>query len=660
MLRFRKLEITNFGPYQNTQVIDFPSNDGVVIIWGENGFGKTSIMRAIRYALWGSIIDEHGREESIASYINQEAVERGENMSIVLHLEHDGDYYILTRSLERMANTTGTNDADYAADVYLQKGVNVVSPSVRDHFLNSAIPEGISRFYLFDGEVLQQYENLLKSGNDNTLIKDSIEDILGLPILEISKDNMSLVYEEYSSVYLKLSAADERTKQSAERIQKAEEKKKEIEISILELSGKLTKAVDYLGQIDSKLEDTKTYRTITGEIKACQEIISSYSKSLEEEQNAVQEGLDNLWEAHFKAVVEAEISKKEKQKEVLSKTLAKQTEDKVIRDILSNIIIEHPNGCNCPICNSIIDDKVIDHIKEVLESKTTPFDQETHNKYVQLDTEIHLLKNLKLEDHTELLIASIKRIEKLKTDIQLKIIEKDRLEKERRSIGIDDDEKDIESLIPEHDKLTALIKTYHEGIEKAKNDIEDLKKLIEKHHNLIKKNQSNKELEVAQEELDKCQSICNLLDDAIEKFKLNLKQNVQRDATNYFTSVAHNSDYKQLSINDEYGLEIITSNGSVVPHRSSGYIQVVAISLIAALHQNAPISGPIVMDSTFQRIDPHHKSNILLSLPKLGNQVIVLAYPEEIQETVARNVLKGKLTKEITLEQVSSFKTIIK
>ncbi len=56
MLRFKKLEITNFGPYQSTQVVDFPSDDGVVIIWGFNGFGKTTIMRAIRYALWLSLI----------------------------------------------------------------------------------------------------------------------------------------------------------------------------------------------------------------------------------------------------------------------------------------------------------------------------------------------------------------------------------------------------------------------------------------------------------------------------------------------------------------------------------------------------------------------------------------------------------------------------
>jgi DNA sulfur modification protein DndD len=328
--------------------------------------------------------------------------------------------------------------------------------------------------------------------------------------------------------------------------------------------------------------------------------------------------------------------------------------------MLLKLVTEHPKGCNCPICDTIIDDKNISRIKEALKTKSVFIDSDLQKRNSQLITEIGILKGLKWEDHTEVIKTAIKEIEKLKTKIQLKLLEKKRLDDERRKLGLDSEESTIQGLIPEHDRLTKLIETYRDGIKDAQNVIEKNKKSIGKLREKIKKEQTNTALEVAQNELDLCQDICNLFDEAIEKFKLNLKENVQRDATEYFKSVAHKSDYKQLSINEEYGLEILTSNGVKVPHRSSGYVQVVAISLIAALHKNAPISGPIVMDSTFQRIDPRHKSNILSSLPNLGRQVVVLAYPEEIQENVARNVLKGKLRKEVTLEQISSFNTIIK
>ena len=41
MLKFTSLTIDNFGPYEGVQTIDFGSGDGVTLIWGDNGHGKT-------------------------------------------------------------------------------------------------------------------------------------------------------------------------------------------------------------------------------------------------------------------------------------------------------------------------------------------------------------------------------------------------------------------------------------------------------------------------------------------------------------------------------------------------------------------------------------------------------------------------------------------
>jgi len=660
MLRFTKLEITNFGPYQSTQTIVFPPEDGVVIIWGKNGIGKTSIMKAIHFALWGSIEDEHGEEESIASYVNSEAVERGEDMSVVLHMTYDGDDYTLTRCLERRSETTGKNDADYSFDVFLQKGADIVSPNERDHFLRMAIPEDIARFYLFDGELLRQYESLLKSGNDNTIIKDSIEDILGLPILEISRNGLEIIKKEYSDVFTKASTADTRTKIAGEKLKGLEEKEDELKKSGDELVGLLKEATTKLGEVDTALENTDAYRSYTQKIKSCTEAINEASGELSEASEDIKEHLENLWEAHLKAVIENEIAVKEEKRDTLSSAIRSQNENNAICGILKRIIEEHKSGCPCPICDALLDDKAIGHIESKIDSFADSGDNLVVKEYSDLEAEIHILKGIKCEDNTAEIKSSLKTIGKLNTKIQLKELEKEKLENERRKVGLDSDEEDIEGLMPEHDRLNGLITTYKEGIAKNTKDREGNKAAMETVRQQIKKNQSNTEVETAQREFELCQSIHSLFEEAIDQFKLDLKESVQKDATTYFRSVAHNPDYKELTINEEYGLEIITSNGVRVPHRSSGYVQVVAISLIAALHKNAPISGPIVMDSTFQRIDAEHKSNILASLPTLGRQVVVLAYPEEIQDTVARNVLKGKLRKEVMLNQLSSFNTIIK
>ena len=44
MLKFTSLTIDNFGPYEGVQTIDFGSGDGVTLIWGDNGHGKTTLL----------------------------------------------------------------------------------------------------------------------------------------------------------------------------------------------------------------------------------------------------------------------------------------------------------------------------------------------------------------------------------------------------------------------------------------------------------------------------------------------------------------------------------------------------------------------------------------------------------------------------------------
>lgn len=51
MLRFEQLMINNFGPFKGVQELSFGDKDGVTIIWGDNGQGKTTLLNAFRYAL---------------------------------------------------------------------------------------------------------------------------------------------------------------------------------------------------------------------------------------------------------------------------------------------------------------------------------------------------------------------------------------------------------------------------------------------------------------------------------------------------------------------------------------------------------------------------------------------------------------------------------
>src|SRR5215210_8258726 len=61
-MRVHRLELTAFGPYAGTEVLDFEAlNDaGLFLLTGPTGAGKTTILDAICFALYGVVPGERG------------------------------------------------------------------------------------------------------------------------------------------------------------------------------------------------------------------------------------------------------------------------------------------------------------------------------------------------------------------------------------------------------------------------------------------------------------------------------------------------------------------------------------------------------------------------------------------------------------------------
>ena len=81
--------------------------------------------------------------------------------------------------------------------------------------------------------------------------------------------------------------------------------------------------------------------------------------------------------------------------------------------------------------------------------------------------------------------------------------------------------------------------------------------------------------------------------------------------------------------------------------------------MIGALHKNAPLRGPIIIDSPFGRLDPQNKKNMIRTLPSMADQVILLAYTDEIDNQTARKELGNNLLAEYSLKRISSMHTEI-
>ena len=157
-----------------------------------------------------------------------------------------------------------------------------------------------------------------------------------------------------------------------------------------------------------------------------------------------------------------------------------------------------------------------------------------------------------------------------------------------------------------------------------------------------------------------CADLRDLINESLDTYRKYLKQQVEEDATKIFLNLSSDPAYTRLKINDSFGLNIIHESGQIVTIRSAGFEHVVALSLIGALHQNAPLQGPIVMDSPFGRLDSVHEKNIISYLPQLANQVMLFVFDKEINEQNTRALLGGELLQEYELCRGEAFETVVR
>ena len=148
---------------------------------------------------------------------------------------------------------------------------------------------------------------------------------------------------------------------------------------------------------------------------------------------------------------------------------------------------------------------------------------------------------------------------------------------------------------------------------------------------------------------------------AIDRYKADLRCKVETTATQFFLSMTtEKQDFAGLTINEGYGLTIRHRDGRAEEARSAGAEHIVALALMGALQHNAPLRGPIVMDSPFGRLDESHTSNVIRTLPKMADQVVLLVYEAEVGKQQMRELLGLHLVREYELERISSRRTNIR
>lgn len=661
MLRFEQLSIKNFGPFKGKQSIDFGKQDGVIIIWGENGRGKTTLLNVFRFALFDHVKNRHGSSTDYMSMYNIEAAEEGEyGFSVCLTMQNDEDRYVLTRDvhLREGVKVPKTNE-DFIEDCFLKKNGNILAVSDRKHELEMIMPADISRFFLFDGELLQEYETLLDdTSNDGQLIKESIEKILGMPILSNGLSDIRALVSDYITVKNKTAQNDKNTAEYAQRIAVLidqiaghEQEKKRLE-ELFEAEN------DCMKNIKQRMGESEKLRGLLTDEEAEKRNCENLRNRRNQLQTEIQGKMKTSWQGVVEPTVLMLISEiREKINTYSQKKVTVSASQSVIREIEYAIRFNE-----CKICSQHVSSTLAEVLSKKLaaiKAEAPLLTEDEQQKLKELQTRLNALQSIQLQDDRVLLRSKIEDLKREGIELSTSEQRLHDLHKQISTYGEFDRDALTINLAKEYSTCSSKIMELKDGISREQKAIDDA---VDKRNKLdAKVNQlsSNTDVLKASRRLALCQQIESIFNIGIDQYRTRLKDNVESDASELFIRMSADKDYERLQINDNYGLEIIHKKGIKVPSRSAGFEHVVALALIGALHKNAPLRGPVIMDSPFGRLSSLHEKNVSQNLPLLSDQVIVLVHDRELTPAQTRQLLGGKLIKEYKLERVTSFHTKI-
>ncbi|MBD1919658.1 DNA sulfur modification protein DndD [Microcoleus sp. FACHB-831] len=620
---FRELVLQNFGPYRGHQVINLtPQIDDnprpIILFGGMNGGGKTTLIDAIRLALYGhraqcSTRGNLGYGEFLIQSINKHTPPT-EDTRIELAFENILNDVAVEFRIVRYWNKYPKDGKDLLG-VMVDNWPNDVLTKTWDEHIENMLPLGISNLFLFDGE---QVKELAEQDVPPAVVVNAIESLLGLELAErLSYDLDILVNRKRKAIadakeLLSIEALEQKQKQLQEESNLAREQ--------LENSGsKLKFAHEQHHQAQEK------FLSEGGKIAAERSQLEKKLWQLNADTAAQRQSISEIGASALPLTLIEPL---------LSETLtqgqneARCQQAKIARDLL---VDRDKRLLNC-IAHLDIHSEQIAKIESFLEEENQQLEQEASSHESWLLADVESLNQLSIILNQQL--SSQKRAAQEKL-ANLKNLEEDIISTERQLAAAPSPEvyeKLEESLNQSRLDLAYAQTAYDTAKRKCDglaNAIANAKKELEQFSDRNIARQNDEHIIAA---TAKVQATIKLFRERLTLRKLNQLESV---VTEFFLYLLHKSDLVHRVIIDAktFSLSLYDNEGKPVPkHRlSAGEKQLLAIAFLWGLARVSGRKLPIAIDTPLGRLDSSHRANLVERyFPSASHQVILLSTDTEI------------------------------
>ena len=506
----RSIELVDFLAHSNTKLE--LENDATVFV-GDNGAGKSSIIDAITFSLFG----KHTRKN------NKGLIRRGANQGFAkIEFSANGKNYQTIRKID----SKGTLTAQFAEDV--NGKLIPIAEGERKQF-GESMTKHVEETLGMDFEKLK-IASIVQQGELNSIIKakpkefkELLNTIIGIDKLDTALASMRTVQREFRSTIQKKFGYDDiqvvenkiteyqnESKNTQPRLEQLDIEKKEQELLI----SKLEKQIQNDSTKESQLKDLESRKKEWQEY--AKDVIKSIQNEVTEKEEIVNECKPCFAISKNKNEIESEINKIQKELSVIESELS-SLEKKQVRleeheELAEKLVLKDGK---CPVCDSTVDHlkplfqkkHIEDEIKEIekkiekLENEKDKLEQNIHSLSNDLEESKKaetILSTYKIKNESELdgiaaeIKAKVKQMQKIpitinsgqlveaaSLDSHAKTIYENIVSLEKSTSGFDQQEflKNIESRDSSMTRLSQINQEYGEisgNIKKAKMELEKL------------------------------------------------------------------------------------------------------------------------------------------------------------------------------------------
>ncbi|MDK9783067.1 DNA sulfur modification protein DndD [Vibrio sp. B172a] len=625
----------------------------IILFGGLNGAGKTSILTAVRLALFGR--QSFSKALNNNEYINalDELIHKGVSQNDLQDKASVSMEFKYTQNGEESLYTVLREWKRGKKDVLTLKknGVQISELNYEQcqGFLNELIPTGIADLFFFDGEKIAD----LAEDESGTVLKTAVRRLLGLDIIAKLKSDLAIFLKKHGSEKLSLSVKQELNSLDSIRA-KHEENAKQLRSKADSIAKEIESTSSEVLELENKLSQNG----------------GAWAKTREDEQQKVDSLLKEKVELEKQIRMEMETS--------LPFALAPNAMQRLQTQIKQEQQIKKKQNFG----------NELDSFLETLRSKYPSFDTEMAQSAIADSFKVHVGEF----DSAELLLdisdrqantidyqlsnlshESFSRFDEAR--VRLQKVEEE-IDNASNNIARAPEQEQVQELFADVRKLDKkkekLIIEYHALLEEAKRE---LRQALETARQIQKLHDKNKDQSNKDQSISNAQNSILLLEKFGEHLtKARVKQ-LENEFVKSYKKLARKEDLQlTASINPAtFDVELVDEHGIKINRKamSAGEKQIYAISILEALGRTSGRKLPIIIDTPLGRLDSHHRDKLVENyFPTASHQVVILStdteidrnYTSLIQDDIARTyeICFDGTTKASTLKEGYFWKESIK